>query len=205
MWIKSTSFNVWVRYFVWNFKGTFWNSTQNILPIHWKIWFLYNIEILRALRFKSSYAFLKRPPGNRLLPKPLPDPKWIHHLISNLSASNPNTLKCFLSCRAVVCWRSRPTAPETIVTSTKVFCTFGLNLVTIAWTGHGLSREQACDWHRDGQTDRHTKATTIPKGQNWSQVKIITTSRGQRFQSHSALHNSSLLIIHQVNPFVHSQ
>ena len=34
---------------------------QNILPIHWKIWLLYNIEILRALRFKSSYAFLKRP------------------------------------------------------------------------------------------------------------------------------------------------
>ena len=38
MWIKSTSFNVWVRYFVWNFKGTLWNSTQNISPIHWKIW-----------------------------------------------------------------------------------------------------------------------------------------------------------------------
>ena len=27
--------------------------------MHWKIWFLYNIEILRALRFKSSCAFLK--------------------------------------------------------------------------------------------------------------------------------------------------
>ena len=53
---------MWVRYFVWNFKGTLWNSTQNILFIHWKIWFLYNIEILRALRFKSSYSFLKCPP-----------------------------------------------------------------------------------------------------------------------------------------------
>ena len=61
--MKFTSFNVWVRYFVWNFKGTLWNFTQNILPIHWKILFLYNFEILRALRFKSSYAFLKRPPG----------------------------------------------------------------------------------------------------------------------------------------------
>ena len=39
------------------------NSTQNILPIHWKIWFLYNIEILRALRFKSSYVF-ETPPGD---------------------------------------------------------------------------------------------------------------------------------------------
>ena len=60
---KNTSFNVWVRYFVWNFKGTLWNSTQNTLPIHWKMQFLYNIAILRALRFKSSLAFLKYPPG----------------------------------------------------------------------------------------------------------------------------------------------
>ena len=48
---------------MWNFKGYLWNSIQNILPIHWKVWFLYKIEILRALiRLKSSYAFLKRPP-----------------------------------------------------------------------------------------------------------------------------------------------
>ena len=45
-----------------NFKRNLWNSTQNILPIHWKIWFLYNIEILWAIRFKSSYAFFKTPP-----------------------------------------------------------------------------------------------------------------------------------------------
>ena len=31
---KILSFNVWVRYFVWNFKGICWNSTQNILPTH---------------------------------------------------------------------------------------------------------------------------------------------------------------------------
>ena len=48
-------------YFVRNFKGTLWNSTQNIIPIHWKVWFSYNIEILRALRVKSSDTFLKRP------------------------------------------------------------------------------------------------------------------------------------------------
>ena len=35
--IKIISINVWARYFVWSFKGTLWNSTQNILPIHWKI------------------------------------------------------------------------------------------------------------------------------------------------------------------------
>ena len=38
VWIKFTSFNVLVRYFVWNFKGNLWNSTQNILTIHWKRW-----------------------------------------------------------------------------------------------------------------------------------------------------------------------
>ena len=30
--IRYTSFSVWVRYFVWNFKGNLWNSAQNILP-----------------------------------------------------------------------------------------------------------------------------------------------------------------------------
>ena len=35
---------------MWNFKGYLWNSTQNILPIHWKMQFLFNIQFLRALR-----------------------------------------------------------------------------------------------------------------------------------------------------------
>ena len=59
--LKYMSFNVWARYFVWNFKGYLWNSTQNILPIHWKIQFVHNVEILRACRFKSSYMLLKHP------------------------------------------------------------------------------------------------------------------------------------------------
>ena len=54
---------------MWNFKGTLWNSTLDILPIHWKIWFSYNIKILRALRVKGSEAFLKCPP-----PPPPPPP-----------------------------------------------------------------------------------------------------------------------------------
>ena len=45
-------------------KVSFEIPHKDILPIHWKIWFLYNIEILRALRFKSSNAFLKCPPGD---------------------------------------------------------------------------------------------------------------------------------------------
>ena len=39
---------------VWNLKGNPWNSTQNILPIHWKRRFLFSIENFRALRFMSS-------------------------------------------------------------------------------------------------------------------------------------------------------
>ena len=58
---KIASFNVWVRYFVWNFKGYLWNSTLNILPIHWQMWILFTGEKLSALRFKSLYVFLKRP------------------------------------------------------------------------------------------------------------------------------------------------
>ena len=61
LWIKYTSFNVWARYFVWNFKWYLWNSTQNVLAIHWKIPFLNNVEFLRALRSKTSQTFLKFP------------------------------------------------------------------------------------------------------------------------------------------------
>ena len=32
---KTMHFNVWLRYFVGNFKGTLSNSTQHILPIYW--------------------------------------------------------------------------------------------------------------------------------------------------------------------------
>ena len=49
---------------MWNFKGTLWNSTQHILFIHWKMWILFTTENLRALRFKSSKLFLKRPPSS---------------------------------------------------------------------------------------------------------------------------------------------
>ena len=35
----------WIRYFVWNFKGNLWNSTQNVLPIHWKKRFWYKVDI----------------------------------------------------------------------------------------------------------------------------------------------------------------
>ena len=43
-------------------KGTLWNSTQNILPMLWKMCSLFKSEDLRAPRFMSSKVFLKRPP-----------------------------------------------------------------------------------------------------------------------------------------------
>ena len=69
--------------------------------------------------------------------------------------------------------------PKTIGTLTKVFYTYGPNLVILAWTGDELSRGQASayrthrrtDGRTDGHTDRQTQATTIPEGQNWPRVK----------------------------------
>ena len=34
-----------VLYFEWNFKGILWNSTQNILQIHWKMCILFDMNI----------------------------------------------------------------------------------------------------------------------------------------------------------------
>ena len=41
---------------MWSFKGTLWNSTQNSLPIHWKmLFFLYNTEFLE-LRYHNHFC-----------------------------------------------------------------------------------------------------------------------------------------------------
>ena len=54
---------------------------------------------------------------------------------------------------------------KTIVILTKVFCTFGLNLVILAWTGEKLSREQAWVWHAHMATltDESNDNTRKPK------------------------------------------
>ena len=66
--------------------------------------------------------------------------------------------------------------PKTIGILTKVFYTYGPNLMILSSTGDELSCGQASAYrtHRwtDGHTDRHTQATTIPEGQNWPRVKI---------------------------------
>ena len=61
--------------------------------------------------------------------------------------------------------------PKTIGILTKVFYTYGLNLVILAWTDDELSRGQTW-WRTDWRTDGRTQATTIPEGQYWPRVKI---------------------------------
>ena len=61
-------------------------------------------------------------------------------------------------------------SPKTIGILTKVFYTYGPNLVILAWTGDELSRGQTW-WRTDGLTDGRTQATTIPEGQYWPRVK----------------------------------
>ena len=62
--------------------------------------------------------------------------------------------------------------PKTIGILTKVFYTYGPNLVILAWTDDELLRGQAGGWRTRTDTHTHTEqATTIPEGQNWPRVK----------------------------------
>ena len=60
---------------------------------------------------------------------------------------------------------------KTIGIWSKVFHTYGANIVILAWTGDELSRGQASDYRTHRRTQRQTQATTIPEGQNWPRVK----------------------------------
>ena len=48
--------------------------------------------------------------------------------------------------------------PKAIGILTKVFYTYGQNLVILAWTGDELSRGQASDYRTHGRTDTQTDA-----------------------------------------------
>ena len=61
--------------------------------------------------------------------------------------------------------------PKTIGILTKVFFTYGLNMVILAWTDDELSHGQARDYRTHRRIHRQTQATTIPQGQNWPRVK----------------------------------
>ena len=100
---KIHMFQCMCKIFAWNFKGTLWNSTQNILPTHWQTWFLYIIEILRALRFKNSYLFLKRPADHLCAgPENIRDPNFV----INVSIDSPHTVAFSLLLASIICWKS---------------------------------------------------------------------------------------------------
>ena len=54
------------KLFCVEFQSTIWNSTQNILPIHWRLWSLYNIEILKEFLDFSFIVgrYFRRVPAN---------------------------------------------------------------------------------------------------------------------------------------------
>ena len=62
--------------------------------------------------------------------------------------------------------------PKTIGILTKVFYTYGPNLVILAWTGDELSRGQTCgrtDWRTDWRTDAgndNTRRPILASGKN---------------------------------------
>ena len=53
--------------------------------------------------------------------------------------------------------------PKTTGILTKVFYTYGPNLVILAWMGDELSCGQASDYRTHGRTDTQTQPTTIPE------------------------------------------
>ena len=64
MWITSTSFNVWVRYFVWNFKGYLWNSTQISYPYIDRYDFYTTLKFLELLDLRAHTRFWNAPQVN---------------------------------------------------------------------------------------------------------------------------------------------
>ena len=54
-------YNVGVRYFVWNFKGTLWNSTRNILSMHWNIRFLTTSKFQVIFDLRAHKCFWSAP------------------------------------------------------------------------------------------------------------------------------------------------
>ena len=58
-----------MRYFVWKFKADLWNSTQNILPIHWKIRLIRLHTMLTICQIYEFVCFFFK--------RPTLDTKWL--------------------------------------------------------------------------------------------------------------------------------
>ena len=90
--------------------------------------------------------------------------------------------------------------PQTIPSLTKVFCTFGPNLVILTWTSDKLSRWQAHDWRTDGRTDGRTDRQRDGQTKNWL-VEVYEWHKN--IQKHSKTFKMSLnWVKHPINNFV---
>ena len=82
-------------------------------------------------------------------------------------------------------WRSRSITPKTIGILTKVFYTYGTNLVILARTGPELSRGQASHWHTDSHTHTDTQTHT-DAGDDKTQRSILASDKNGLRNYHNA-------------------
>ena len=81
--------------------------------------------------------------------------------------------------------------PKTIRILTKVFYTYGPNLVILARTGDELSRGQASDYRTHGRTDTQTDAGS----DNTRRQKLASGEKGQIVSSLHRVYTARFLIL----------
>ena len=147
---------------MWNVKGELWNSTENILPIHCKMRFLCNIEILRAFGFKSSKVFLKRPPVHM-------DATLLNYICLGMwTVKVPSVL---FQCRLQ--WSVSPVTFQFGAVSTKFFSSgIPVYLASIRWVVRGYpSVHWLKQWYSSG-----IPMYTGPASVHWLMVREVILS-----------------------------
>ena len=92
--------------------------------------------------------------------------------------------------------------PKTIGISTKVFYTYGSNLVILAWTGDELSRGQTW-WRTDGRTDAgndNTRRPILASGKNWLEQLDRYIPRDDN--AYNQIHLQEVLIGQNINVLI---
>ena len=96
--------------------------------------------------------------------------------------------------------------PKTIGILTKVFYTYGPNLVILAWMGDELSRRQASNYRTDGRTDGRTDAgndnTRRPK-LAWGKNHKVAMKSSKLTDFVALLINSQWLFHHKIQEWCH--
>ena len=96
--VKCIFCGVWVQIFVWHFKGTLWNLTQNLETIQHKIGILQGVRIWRIM-ISKSYALLSLSETGPCCPS-----EWHHNgaTIVNPGATIATTSKYRYSITSIV-------------------------------------------------------------------------------------------------------